>query len=81
MHFRGFEGWTALAMAVFEQNKKMINLLLQNGASVDARGSATLLTPLMSAAWNGDLQMVKRFVEDHHADPSLKIQAEGKKIE
>ena len=66
---------------MFNENEEMVNLLLQNGASVDARGSATLLTPLMSAAWNGDLQMVKLLVEDYHADPSLKIDAEGKEYE
>ena len=72
MYYRFFER-SALAMAVFKQNKEMIDLLLQHGALVDARGSAALPTPLMHAAINGDLQMVKRLVEDHHADPSLKI--------
>ena len=68
-------------MAVFEQNEEIIDLLLQSGASVDARGSAAVETPLMAAAFRGDIQMVKLLVEDHHANPSLKINAEGKEHE
>ena len=73
MHYRLFKGNTALA--VYNKNEEMVNLLLQHGASVDARGSAANKTPLMIAAMNGDLQMVKRLVEDYHADPSLRINA------
>ena len=68
-------------MAVYKRYEEMVKLLLQRGASVDARGSAALPTPLMTVAWNGDLQMVKLLVEDYHADPSLKIDAEGKEYE
>ena len=64
---------TALAVAVFEQNEEIVNLLLQNGASVDGRPGADVPTPLHSAAWKGDLHMVKRLVEDYHADPNLKV--------
>ena len=78
LHYRHLEGYTALARAVFNKNGEMGDLLLQRGALVDARGSAAAGTPLMYAAWTGNLDMVKRFVEDHHADPSLKIQATGK---
>jgi len=72
---RLFKGYTALAEAVYNKNEEMVNLLLQHGASVNARGSAANKTPLMIAAMNGDLQMVKRLVEDYHADPSLRINA------
>ena len=64
MHYRLLEGWTALEAAVFNQNEAMIDLLLEKGASVDGRASAANGTPLMAAAMNGDLQMVKRLVED-----------------
>ena len=68
---RGFVGVTALTRAVAFKNEEIINLLHQHGASVDARGSAAALTPLMNAAVIGDLQMVKLLVEDHHADPKI----------
>ena len=77
MPYRKIEGWTALAGAVYNHDEEMVNLLLQRGASVDARGSAAAPTPLMNAAWNGDLQMVESLMEDHHADPRLKFQSEG----
>ena len=73
MHYSNFEGWTALAFAVYNKNKEMIDLLLQRGASVDARGSAAAYTPLIIAVENGDLKTVKLLVEDYHTDTSLKI--------
>ena len=77
MPYRKIEGWTALAGAVALKNEEMVNLLLQKGASVNARGSDAVDTPLMYAAMNGYLQIVKLLVEDYHADPSLKINVEG----
>ena len=64
---------TPLAVAVFKQNEEIVNLLLQRGASVDGRPSADVPTPLHLAAWKGNLKMVKRLVEDYHADPNLKV--------
>ena len=49
----------------------MANLLLKNGAVVDGRVSAAEPTPLMVAAYNGHLEMVKLFLEDYNADASL----------
>ena len=81
MNYRDFPGVTALTVAVSYNFGEMVNLLLKHGASVDARSSAAKRTALMFAAFKGDLQMVKLLVEDYHADPSLKINNEGKENE
>lgn len=72
-------GGTVLLMAVAElsRNKKtrkmmdVIGVLLQNGANVNAIQQSTKETALMAAARLGDLNLVKRFLEEK-ADKTVK---------
>lgn len=64
------EGWQPLHYAACQPNAKMIGLLLENGANVDAR-SPNYTTPLMMAARYGSVNDVKILL-DSGADTTLK---------
>ena len=75
---RGENGCTPLATAVKAKHKKVMILLLQNGALVDAWSGPTvserskaLRTPLMVAASQGDLPTVKWLMEGYAADDAI----------
>jgi hypothetical protein len=62
------EGWTALHLAVKEENKKACRFLLKNGANVNALTYARS-TPMLVAKFNGNRGII-RLLKKHGGESS-----------
>lgn len=68
---RDAQGWTAVAVAAGAGNARMLTMLLEAGASADARTAHTGRTPLMAAAQGGHTAAVQVLIRHAtaHAAP------------
>ncbi len=68
----GFNGWRPIHKAVFHKCYDVVRFLVENGADINARTeSCHMKTPLMIAANNNDLEMIKLLIK-MGADYNLK---------
>jgi ankyrin repeat protein len=68
------QGWTPLHVAVMQSNQEMVDLLIKEGAAVNAINNDGM-TPLHYAAGTGDEAMVRLLIH-HGADVRLKFKRE-----
>lgn len=57
-------GGTALHAAMFQNNIRIVQLLINNGYNVNAVGPRNGYTPVHDAAWSGNLAAIKLLVEN-----------------
>ncbi len=57
--YRAVEGYTPLHLAVFLKRYRIVELLLEAGADIESRIVMEGRTPLMEAACNGDVEMMR----------------------
>lgn len=64
-------GGTALHAAMFQDNIKIVKILIENGFDINAKGISNGYTPLHDAVWANNLEAVKVLVENG-ADTNIK---------